>query len=84
MFSDLRTDKGRNRYPAATGHRAPHKPFFLLSVTDLIAQGQITTNFIVPSFDLLDTFNSYWSSVMPTGSKTSMAYAFSRLNPDVA
>jgi len=82
MFSNLRTDKGRNRYPAITMHRAPHKPFLLLSVMDLIGQGQITTNFIAPSFDLLDTFNGYWSAVMPAGARTSMAYPFSRLRTD--
>jgi len=82
LFSKLRTDKGRNRYPAITRHRAPHKPFLLLSVMDLIAQGQITRNFIEPSFDLLDTFNRYWSAVMPPGAKTSMAYPFSRLQTD--
>ncbi|MCK5486550.1 MAG: hypothetical protein KAI86_10075 [Desulfobacterales bacterium] len=41
-FSNLRTDKNRKRYPALTDHRAPHKPFFLLSVMDLMALGQIT------------------------------------------
>jgi putative restriction endonuclease len=40
-FSNLRTDKIRSRYPAITDHRAPHKPFLLLSIMDLIAQGQI-------------------------------------------
>jgi len=43
---------------------------------DLIAQGQITRNFIEPSLELLQTFNGYWSAVMPPGSKTSMAYPF--------
>ena len=37
-------------------HRAPHKPFLLLTVMDLIAQGIITENFIEPSLDLLETF----------------------------
>jgi predicted restriction endonuclease len=46
---------------------------------DLIAQDQITTNFIAPSFELPDTFNGYRSSAMPAESKTSMAYPFSRL-----
>jgi hypothetical protein len=46
MFSNLRTDKGRNRYPATTRHRAPHKSLLLLSVTDLIGPGQITRNFM--------------------------------------
>jgi putative restriction endonuclease len=81
-FRHLRTDKDRKRYPAITRHRAPHKPFLLLSIMDLIAQGQITRNLIEPSFALLDTFNGYWSGVMPPGSKTSMAYPFSRLQTD--
>jgi putative restriction endonuclease len=81
-FSNLRTDKNRNRYPAITNHRAPHKPFLLLSIMDLIAQGQITENFIEPSFDLVETWNTYYSRIMPPGSATSMAYPFSRLKTD--
>ena len=81
-FSNLRTDKNRNRYPAITTHRAPHKPFLLLSIMDLIAQGQITENFIEPSYELVDAFNTYYQSIMPPGSKTSMAYPFSRLQTD--
>jgi putative restriction endonuclease len=49
---------------------------------DLISQGSITKNFIEPSFELLDTFNTYWNSIMPIGSKTSMAYPFPRLKTD--
>ena len=81
-FSNLRTDKNRNRYPAITDHRAPHKPFLLLSIIDLIAQGQITSNFVEPSLDLVETWNIYYSSIMPPGSTTSMAYPFSRLETD--
>ena len=81
-FSNLRTDKGRNRYPAVTLHRAPHKPFLLLSVMDLITQGVVTENFIEPSFELVDTFNLYWSRIVPPGAKTSMAYPFPRLKTD--
>jgi hypothetical protein len=51
MFAKLRTDKGRDRYPGITWHRAPHKPFRLLSVMDLIAQGRITENLIEPSYE---------------------------------
>ena len=75
-FSRLRTDKNRKRWSALTTYQAPHKPFLLLSIMDLIAQGSITQNFIEPSFELLDTFNTYWNSIMPIGSKTSMAYPF--------
>jgi putative restriction endonuclease len=81
-FSRLRTDKNRKRWSALTTHQAPHKPFLLLSIMDLIAQGSITKNFIEPSFELLDTFNTYWNSIMLLGSKTSMAYPFPRLKTD--
>ena len=39
MFGNLRTDRGRDRCPEITYHRAPHKLFLLLSIMDLIAQG---------------------------------------------
>jgi putative restriction endonuclease len=45
MFENLRTDKSRDRYPEITCHRAPHKPFLLLSVMDLIAQRRTTPEF---------------------------------------
>ena len=73
MFAKLRTDKGRERYPEITYHRAPHNPFLLLSTIDLLAQGRITQNLIEPSYELVDTFNTYWATIMPPGSKTSMA-----------
>jgi putative restriction endonuclease len=81
-FSRLRTDKNRKRWSALTTYQAPHKPFLLLSIMDLIAQGLIVQNFIEPSFELLDTFNTYWSNIMLAGSKTSMAYPFPRLKTD--
>ena len=82
LFSNLRTDKARNRYSALTLHRAPHKPFLLLSVMDLIAHGVIAENFIEPSYELVDTFNLYWTQIMPPGSRTSMAYPLPRLKTD--
>ena len=81
-FSTLRTDKNRKRWSDLTKNHAPHKPFLLLSVIDLFAQGQITENFIEPSFELVDTFNIYWASIMPPGSKGNMAYPFPRLHND--
>jgi hypothetical protein len=53
MFGTLRTDRGGDRYPEITYHRAPHKPFLLLSVMDFIAQGRITHNFIEPFHKVL-------------------------------
>jgi putative restriction endonuclease len=70
MFARHRTDRGRNRYPEITYHRAPHKPFLLLSFMDLMAQGRITKNLIEPSCELVDTFNTYWNAIMPPGLKT--------------
>jgi putative restriction endonuclease len=79
MFGKLRTDRGRDRYPGITYHRAPHKPFLILSIIDLIAQGRITENLIEPSYELVDTFNTYWAAVMPLGATTSMACLFPHL-----
>ena len=64
-FSLLRTYKDRKKWFALSTHQAPHKPFLLLSVMDLIAQGSIPENFIEPSFELVDIWNGYWSLVMP-------------------
>jgi predicted restriction endonuclease len=86
ILAKLRTDRGRGRYPEITYHRAPHKPFLLLSIVDLIAQGRITQNLIEPSYELVDTFNTYWASMMPPGSTTSMALqnrAFQKLDPEI-
>ena len=43
---------------------APHKPVLLLSVIDLINQGQIRDNKIFPSPDLAETFLRYWSKIV--------------------
>jgi len=75
-FSRLRTDKNRKRWSALTAHQAPHKPFLLMSIMDLLAQGEITGKFIKPSPELLETFNSYFSNIMPVGQKSSMSYPF--------
>ena len=48
-FSRLRTDRNRKYWTAETCFGALHKPFLLLSVMDLAAQGQITENLITPS-----------------------------------
>jgi len=67
IFSKLNTDKNRKRWSEVTCHQAPHKPFLLLAVMDLIAQGVISGNFVQPSFELVDTFALYWSKIMPLG-----------------
>lgn len=82
-LTTLRTDKSESRWPETTLVRAPHKPFLLLSIMDHIAQGVITDNYIEPTLDLVDTFNTYWSTIMPMDLRIgSMAYPFSRLAND--
>lgn len=82
-FSSLRTDRNKNRWLKTTINSAPHKPFLLLAIMDHIAQGLIVENFIEPSIDLVDTFNAYWSLVMPMEMRNgSMAYPFARLTND--
>jgi len=81
-FENLRTDKNRSRWTPLTRHRAPHKPFLLFSVMDLIEQGIITVNFIDLSFDLIDTFNRYWSRIMPFGSRSSIVLPYFHLKSE--
>ena len=76
LFAELRTDKNKKRWSAATIWRAPHKPLLLLSIIDLIAQGTITRNFIEATFDLAETFAQYWAKIMPLGTSGKMAYPF--------
>jgi len=76
QYSTLKTDRNRNRWTGATCGRAPHKPFLLLSIMDLIAQGLIARNFIEPSLELVETWNGYWNLIMPFGQSSSMAYPF--------
>ena len=63
-FARLRTDSSSARWPAETRHRAPYKPFLLLAVMDLIAQGLIQTNCIEFKADLIDVFDLYWRAIM--------------------
>lgn len=79
LFSNLRADTSKRRWSEATCCRAPHKPLFLLSIFDLIASGGIFDNFIMPSFELSDSFAAYWSAVMPLGSTGLMCLPFYHL-----
>ncbi len=65
-FEHLHTDKGADRWPAATTHRAPHKPLLLLCVLDLLEEGLIAENRIELTPELAETFTRYWNLV-PSG-----------------
>lgn len=80
LFTALNVNKNRRQWSASTCLQAPHKPFLLLSILDLIASGAITRNFIEPSFELAETFAGYWSRVMPLGTSGTMALPFYHLS----
>jgi putative restriction endonuclease len=77
-FSHLRTDR-TGGWTSATQGQAPHKPFLLLSVLDLFAQGQITTNLIEVTPELSELFAAYWSKVMPPERRGNLALPFFHL-----
>lgn len=63
-FSKLKLDSVTGRWTEATNNRSPYKPFLLLAILDLVAQYQITTNFIELNTDLVDVFDLYWTKVI--------------------
>jgi putative restriction endonuclease len=70
VFVHLHRDYSPARWPAMTRHGAPHKPFLLLVVMDLIAHGQITTNFIQFNAELIDAFDLYWRKLLGDGNRS--------------
>ncbi|WP_163336161.1 HNH endonuclease [Desulfopila sp. IMCC35008] len=79
-FSKLRVDRNRKSWPKHTNHCSPYKPFLLLSVIDHISSGRITTTFIEPSFELLETFGQYISLLPDFNRPASMSYPFYHLD----
>jgi putative restriction endonuclease len=77
-----------NRAPGAvwtdaTRKRAPHKPFLLLSLLDLMAGGILKSSYIDTQNDLNelnDLFVRYWRRIVPLAQKSSIAFPFSRLH----
>jgi putative restriction endonuclease len=62
-FSKLRSDV-KAYWPATTLHRAPHKPFLLLSIMDSIANDRTRTNLFELNTELIDTFDLYWKKII--------------------
>jgi putative restriction endonuclease len=79
QFSHLRTDTNRQRWTPATHFHAPHKPFLLLSILDLFAQGSLQTNLIEITPELGDLFSNYWYILMPPDRQGNMALPFFHL-----
>jgi putative restriction endonuclease len=81
-FAKLRSDISPSRWTAGTNQRAPHKPFLLLSVMDLIGQGLIKTNFIELNADLMDIFDLYWVKIMGEERRGTPLFPFYHLQSD--
>jgi putative restriction endonuclease len=62
-LAKLRIDRVPERWDEATNGGAPHKALLLLSVMDLIAQGEINSALVVLKADLIDVFDRYWREV---------------------
>lgn len=56
---------------------APHQPVLLLSIIELIEQGRVCENKIIPSPELVETFVKYWSVI--TDRKPNLALPFFHL-----
>ncbi len=81
-FKNIRTDVNRNRWTSVTKNRAPYKPLLLLTIFDLIAQGEIKNNLIELTPEFCETFTLYWSRVMPPEKKSNIAMPFFYLTSD--
>lgn len=81
-FAKLRVDRVPERWGEATNGGAPYKALLLLSVMDLIAQGEINLPLVVLHADLIELFERYWRAVMGTERKGNLALPFYHLKSD--
>lgn len=81
-FAALRTDKSRSRWPAATMHRAPHKPLLLLSVLELFEQDEVGANLIGLDPSLGEIFARYWEKVLTFDRRGNLTLPFFHLRSE--
>ena len=81
-FSKLRTSTSAKHWSERTRRKAPHKALLLLVVIDHFAQGSISTNLLELNTDLIQTFASYWSKVMPAERRGNISYPFFHLRSE--
>jgi len=81
-FTKLKVDRAHWKDSPATNHRAPYKPFLLLAVLDLIAQGQIPVNLITLTPDLREAFTLYCDRVLGVEKSVSIALPYYHLKSD--
>ncbi|MBA2625739.1 MAG: HNH endonuclease [Acidimicrobiia bacterium] len=75
-FAELNTNKNRNKWSEATAHQAPHKPVLLLSVLDLVELGEIRSNLVEITEDLVDLFGQYWERALPFSRRGNLTLPF--------
>ena len=81
-FANLKIEEDQDLWPASTFFRAPHKPLLLMSIIDLVAHGSLTKNFVEPSFELIETFNSYWAAITTMLPDCKLAESFLNLEEE--
>lgn len=57
----------RHDWPLSTLLLAPHKPFLLLTIIDLIEKDNIINGAVPPSYDLSNGFSEYWKKLNLSG-----------------
>ncbi len=81
-FARLRTNRNRKVWSEVTAHQAPHKPILLLCVLDLFDSGEIPSNLVEISDDLVELFGRYWERVLPFSRPGNLALPFFHLQGD--
>lgn len=75
-FTKLHVNRSKQR------GNAPHKPILLLSVLELVSQGKIHQNEIYLSPELISAFLKYWSNLVASDHKATIALPFYHLIGD--
>jgi len=81
-FARLRTNRNRKVWSEVTAYQAPYKPILLLCVLDLFDSGEIPSNFVEISDDLVELFGKYVERVLPFIRPGSLALPFFHLQGD--
>ena len=81
-FARLRTNRNRKVWSEVSAYQAPYKPILLLCVLDLLDSGEISSNLVEISDDLVELFGKYLERVLPFIRPGSLALPFFHLQGD--
>lgn len=79
---NLHQDSFSGRWPEKTKNLAPHKPLLVMAVLDEFIANPSRSRSIEPSSQLEARFDRYWTKVMGTSPRTTMALPFYHLKND--